>query len=149
MLPCFHPAFISQCMQFLFSIFIVSSTAATTTITRETKIKTTTTAMANRRVKWIKRFLKLYAKWNLNCRFLGNLRACVCVCGKIAKVFTCVCKLNYANQINVKSVKRHNKISETTRTKKGPKQNMKNVCEFKVKSKLKAENIQMESPVKN
>lgn len=75
---------------------------------------------ANRRVKWIKRFLKLYAKWNLNCRFLAKEGAkvrCGCV-WEIAKVFTCVCKLNYANQINVKSVKRHNKIRKTTERKR-------------------------------
>lgn len=75
---------------------------------------------ANRRVKWIKRFLKLYAKWNLNCRFLSKEGAKVrCGClWEIAKVFTCVCKLNYANQINVKSVKRHNKIRKTTERKR-------------------------------
>lgn len=47
----------------------------------------------------------------------GSKSVCGCV-WEIAKVFTCVCKLNYANQINVKSVKRHNKIRKTTERKR-------------------------------
>lgn len=61
----------------------------------------------------------------------AGVRVCACVCGKIAKVFTCVCKLNYANQINVKSVKRHNKITESRKKKT---EHAKCVCEFKVKN---------------
>lgn len=49
----------------------------------------------------------------------GGSKSAVRVCVvEIAKVFTCVCKLNYANQINVKSVKRHNKIRKTTERKR-------------------------------